>query len=84
MKCIFRKHQFVEIDRYLMFTGEDRVFYKCDKCGKEKEAFTLETYYGKSNAPSFSEWYKAKMNFRSKMRYDENVQTTVHYEKDTY
>ena len=60
MKCIFRKHKFEETDRYLMVTGEDRVFYKCSRCGKEKENYTLETYYGHASAPSFSEWYKSK------------------------
>ena len=64
MKCVFRKHRYIEVDRYLMFTGEDRVFLECGRCGKEKEKYTLDTYNGKANAPTFSKWYKSKLSNR--------------------
>jgi hypothetical protein len=60
MKCFFNKHDYLETVRYLMSTGEDRVFYECSKCRKETEEFSLDTYVGKANAPSYSELYKSK------------------------
>lgn len=51
-------HKYKEIDRYLMFAGEDRIFLKCEKCNKEKIEYSLETYNGIAKAPSYAEWEK--------------------------
>ena len=55
------KHQYEEVDRYLMFNNNDHVFYECKICGKQKEEFTLDTYFGKANAPSCKEWYDNRL-----------------------
>lgn len=60
VRCLFG-HKYKEIDRYLMFTGEDYIFLKCERCGKEDYKFSLETYYGKANALPYSEWVKIKI-----------------------
>jgi hypothetical protein len=53
-------HKYKEVDRYLMFTGEDAVIYKCEKCNKEKVKYTLETYIGLKDALPYKEWLKSK------------------------
>lgn len=50
-------HKYEEAYRYLIVTGEDQVFYRCRKCGKEKYNFTYDTLEGKANAPTYNEWY---------------------------
>ena len=57
-KC---EHKYKEIDCYLMFTGEDRVFYKCEMCGDEKDEYSLDTYNDVAKAQTYKEWYDNRL-----------------------
>ena len=59
-----------------MFTGEDRVFYKCEMCGDEKDEYSLDTYNDVAKAQTYKEWYdnrlKLIMNGQRLTNYDQN------------